>query len=167
MTFDPLVFLSQMVTFGVLVFIMWRFAWGPIAKHVSDRQAEIRKSIESAEQTRQAVAKLEEQYRARLEEIQQKSAELVTLAKVEAARTREDLLKAAQKEADDVRTRGMEQLALERRQLATEIRAEIVKLSIAVTEKAIGEKIDAAIHRRRFEELLASIESQRAEGKNA
>ena len=161
---NPAILLSQTVTFLVALAIVWGFAWKPLVNIVVERRDMIRKGVENAEETRQAVLRLEEEYKLRLDEIKLKSSELLSMAKIEGARAREDIIKLAQKEADDVRAKALEQLGNDRLRLVEDVRAEVVKLAVAVAEKAVGEAIDTRIQQSRFEQILAEIEVQAKKG---
>jgi len=126
---------------------------------VADRQKKISSDRENAEQTRLAITKLEEEYKQRLQQIEQKSGELLALAKVEGEKVREQIVKKTQDEVAEMRKRGQEQLENERQQLMRELRAEIVGFSMAVTQKVLDEQSFASVQKKKFENMLAELEA--------
>lgn len=159
------ILLSQAATFLVALFIVWKFAWKGLIKMMNDRQESIRKSLEQAETTRQVVAKLEDEYREKIKEVETKAEELVALAKLEAIRAKDEIIKAAQDEAIQLRERSKQQLEQERQVLVRELRTQIVNLSMSLTEKVLHQSPLQAIEKTRFEDLLGELtekEPQRA-----
>ncbi len=161
---NPAILLSQVVTFLIALAIVWGFAWKPIMSILTERRDMIRKSVENAEETRQAVLRLEDEYKLRLDEIKQKSGELMAIAKIEGAQAREDILRLAQKESDELRAKALEQLDNDRLRLVEDVRADVIKLAVAVAEKAVGEAISEKVQQTRFEQILAEIEVQAKKG---
>ncbi len=161
---NPAVFLSQVVTFLIALAVVWGFAWKPLLKMITDRRDLIRKSVEDAEQARLAVARIEEDNKARLEEIRKKSDLLLAEAKIDAAKVREKLVSIAQQESDEIRAKANEQLENDRTRLVEEVRADVVKLAVAIAAKAVGEAVDAKIQQSRFENILAEVETQAKKG---
>ena len=52
-----------LITFGIALFVLWRFAFGPIQKLIDERRAHISESIETADETRAEAARLLAEYR--------------------------------------------------------------------------------------------------------
>jgi F-type H+-transporting ATPase subunit b len=156
---------AQVLTFVVALFIVWRLGWKPLVKIMAERQDAIAKSVKASDEAKAAAARLEEDYTARLEQIEQKSAELASLARLEASRAREDMLRRAQTEIEQMHRKADEQLALERTKLISELKGEMVNLSVAVAEKVLRESTGIEEHRKRFEEILLQLESESLKGK--
>ena len=149
--------LVQVITFIILITLLWKLAWKPLMKFMKERQDSIKKSIDEAEKTRQAVAKLEEEYQARFRQIADKSQELINMAKAEGARAKEEIIKQAQTEAQSLRRKSQEQLGIERNAIIQELRKEIASLSLVMAEKIIRQNFDANTQERYLEEILGEI----------
>jgi F-type H+-transporting ATPase subunit b len=148
---------SQVFTFLIALFIVWKFGWKSMAKFIRERQEKVRKTIDDAENTRRSIAKLEAEYRSRLEGVERKAAEMLAAARGEAARAKEEIVHDAQEEASALRKKGQEQLEQERQRLMAEMRAEIVGLSVAIAEKALAGPLPADMQIWKFEELLEEM----------
>lgn len=153
------ILVSQVGTFLVALFIIWKFAWKQLVKMINDRNDSIKKNMEYSEQTRQAAAKLEEEYQLKLQQIKEKSTELINLAKAEANKVRENIIKKSQDEAQDIITRTKEQLEYERQRLIQELRPYVVDYAMRIAEKTLKEFAKDALQKKRFEEILTALES--------
>jgi F-type H+-transporting ATPase subunit b len=155
--------LSQTITFLIALAVVWKFGWKPVLQIVHDRQEKVRKTMEDAENTRLAIQGLETEYRAKLEQVEQKSSELIALARQDAGRVKEELMAAAQAEAMELQKKAHEQVEHERRQIMSEMRAEIVSLSLAVAEKMLSKPIPGDVHDRKFQEMLDEVSKSRVQ----
>jgi F-type H+-transporting ATPase subunit b len=152
-------FVSQLLTFIIAAAIVWKVGWKAIVGIVAERQKSIKSAIENAEQTRQAVAKLEDEYRLKLTDVQKQAADLLAMTRIEAQRMREEILKKAETEATDLRRRMEEQMGFEKQRLVSELRQEMVGLATAVASKVLGQIIDEQAHARRFADTLKELET--------
>jgi F-type H+-transporting ATPase subunit b len=155
------ILLSQALTFLIAVAVVWRFGWKPLVQFIRDRQDKVKKTLDDAEATRHAIAGLDAEYRAKLDGIERKSTELIALARQEAGRARDEIVRTAQDEAVVLRKKAQEQLEQERRRLVAEMRAEIVGLSMAIAEKALSGPLPENVQERRFQELLDEMKGAR------
>jgi len=151
------IMLSQVITFIVALVIVWKVSWKPLMKLIRDRQEKVRKTLDDAENSRQAIARLETEYRAKLEQIERKSAELISIARQDAGRTKDEIVRAAQAEALELRKKAHEQLEQDRRQLMTDMRSEIIGLSMAIAEKALHGPMPELVQDRKFQDILKGL----------
>jgi F-type H+-transporting ATPase subunit b len=149
--------LSQWITFLIMLAIVWKFGWKPMVKFMNDRSEKVRKTLDEAENAKQSIAKLEADYRAKIEQMEQKSAELVAQARSEAARAKEEIVKAAHQEAAEQQKKSRDQLEADRRRVMGEMRAEVVALAMAVVEKALHEPVAGGVHDRKYQEILDEL----------
>jgi F-type H+-transporting ATPase subunit b len=155
--FHGWILLSQTITFLIMLAIVWKFGWKPMIKFMNDRSEKVRKTLDEAETARRSIAKLDADYRTKIEQMEQKSAELVAQARQEAARAKEEIVKAAHQEAAEQQKKSRDQLEADRRKVLGEMRAEIVALSMAVVEKALHEPIAGGVHDRKYQEILEEL----------
>jgi F-type H+-transporting ATPase subunit b len=152
---------SQAITFLIALAVVWKFAWKPLVQFIRDRQDRVKKTLDDAENAKAAIAKLEAEYREKLQGIERKSAELFAAARNEAGRAKDEIMRAAQEETMALRKKAQEQLEQERRRVMAEMRSEIVGLSMAIAEKALAGPLPEKVQERKFQELLDEIKGAR------
>jgi F-type H+-transporting ATPase subunit b len=155
--------LSQVITFLIALAVVWKFGWKPVIQIIHDRQEKVRKTLEDAENTRLSIQKLEAEYHAKLEQVEQKSSELIALARQDAGRVKEELLAAAQAEAMELQKKAHEQVEHERRRIMGEMRSEVVSLSMAIAEKMLAQPLSGEVQERKFNEMLDEVSKSRAQ----
>lgn len=148
-----------MVAFIVFVFLLWRFALGPIVSVLDKRQARISESLEAAERMQ-----------AELKETQAKNEEVMAQARREAqdvlatARQNADQIESRAREkaeasADEFLNRAQETLRQETAQARQSLRQEVADLAVTAAGKIIRKEIDPADQRELIESTLAESET--------
>lgn len=144
----------QMVAFIVFVFLLWRFALGPIVSVLDKRQARISESLEAAERMQ-----------VELKETQAKNEEIMAQARREAqdvlatARQNADQIESRAREkaeasADEFLNRAQETLRQETAQARQALRQEVADLAVMAAGKIIRKEINPADQRALIESTL-------------
>ncbi|HEX9988666.1 MAG TPA: F0F1 ATP synthase subunit B [Chloroflexia bacterium] len=146
--------LWQCAAFGLLVFLLSRFAYGPVVKMLDERANRIRESMEQAEQIKeenkaaaqraqQTIAEAQAQTRDMLAQAQQMSQRTIAAAQAEAREQREKILTdaRAQIEADTQRAKE-------------ELQREVARLAIFAAGRVVGKSLDTPDHYRLVDEAL-------------
>ncbi len=134
------------ITFIIVLFILRRFAWGPLLSAVEGREKSITNAIESAKRERAEAEKLLGEQKTAIAQARQEAADAVRKTQADMEKFREELMGKARKEADSLKADAQRAIAEERAKAVAELKAESAKLSIAIAEKLLGEKLDDAKH---------------------
>jgi len=157
---NAIAFLSQLISFGIVFVILWRWGFPVIIKMLDKRQEVIREGIENAERARrdlaEATARAEQLLAEARRQGQESIAQAAKAAEREAGRIEEEAL---------ARTAQIEQQQIERiRQEAARARAEIsrlvVNLSISAASKIISKSVDSNDNRRLVEEFVSASQTE-------
>jgi F-type H+-transporting ATPase subunit b len=148
------------ITFILVAFILRRFAWGPLLSAVEGREKSITNAIESAKRERAEAEKLLGEQKTAIASARQEAAEAVRKTQAEMEKFREELMTKARKEADAMKADAQRAINEERVKAVTELKAEAVKLSIAIAEKLLSEKLDDAKHQALAQQFVADLTKQ-------
>lgn len=147
-------FAVQAIAFLIFVFLLWKFAVGPIVKVLDQRQDKISESLMAAERMQQE-----------LRESAAKNEEVMAQARREA----QDLLNSARQNADQIVARANEQAAAsadeflnraqetlrqETAQARQELRQEVADLAVNAAGKILRKEIKADDQRQLIEQTL-------------
>jgi len=157
---NPFAFLSQLVSFGIVFLVLWKWGFPVIIKTLEKRQAVIREGIENAEKARHDLADATTRAEQVMQEARVLAQETIALA-----------TKAAEREANRIqeeaytRTAQIEQQQVARiQQEAARARAElsrlVVNLSISAAGKVISKSVDSSDNRRLVEEFVHASETR-------
>jgi F-type H+-transporting ATPase subunit b len=154
----PGLMIWTIVCFLIALFVLKRYAFGPIQGAIDARRERIRSAVDEADRAREEARSLLEEHR-----------KLVGRAKHEA----EEILAEGRKVADSMRDRVREETEADRqrrleetkRQIEAEtqralelIRAEVAELTVIATQKVTGKVLDQADHRRLIEDAVRELD---------
>jgi F-type H+-transporting ATPase subunit b len=121
--------LAQMLSFGIVVFILWKFAFKPVLATIGERQQRIDSGLRYADEMK---AKLEALVQGR-----QIVADAQKAAKEFADRQQKE---AAEKSAG-ILAKAQEAIELEKRKMLAEARGEIARLVVATAERVLAQQL--------------------------
>jgi F-type H+-transporting ATPase subunit b len=146
-----------LITFGLMMFILAKYAWPAIKTGLEKREQNIKGALEEARKDR-------EEARAELEKARKQLAEaaLEVRAIVEEARRDAEVLKADEREkgvkdAQAAKQAAERQIATDRAGLLKEVYEQAVKLAALMSEKALHRAVSEADHRRLLDESIAEL----------
>jgi F-type H+-transporting ATPase subunit b len=149
--------LVQMVNFLILIVLLQRFLYKPLTQFLATRADGIKRSLEEAKAAREAAAKAQQEYEARIAATRREAAALRESAVREVEEERQRLLKVSRDEAARLLTEAKAQIEQEVKRAKAELRAEVVGLSLGVAERLIGRSLTTEDDRRLAEQVVQEI----------
>jgi F-type H+-transporting ATPase subunit b len=157
---DPLLLLWQALAFGLLVFLLYRFAYKPVLNMLDQRTERIRESIAQAEQIKQELASAQRRGEEEMQRARRESQEMIQNARAASDRT----IAAAQEEAQRQREKMLEearaQIVNETDRAKSELRREVGRLTVLAATRIIGQELQTnpALHERLVDEALDQVD---------
>ncbi len=148
------------ITFIVVAVLLRKFAWGPLLSSVEGREKSIVDAIESAKRERAEAEKLLGEQKTAIAQARQEAADAVRKTQADMEKFRDELMNKARKEADALKADAQRAIVEERTKAIVEIKAEAVKLSIAIAEKLLNEKLDDTKHQQLAQQFVADLGKQ-------
>jgi len=149
-------FLSQLFSFGVIFFVLWRWGFPVIIKTLNQRQAVIQEGIENAERARrdlaEATARAEQVLLEARRQGQETIANATKAAEAEAIRIQE----VARANAEEIGKQEVARIQQEAARARAELNRLVVNLSIEAASKVIRKSVDSKDNRRLVEEFVSS-----------
>ena len=146
----------QFVNFGVLLFILWRFALPPVRRMLDERRRRIQESLEAADRMKVQAAETERMLEEQRAEGRRQAQEIIGQAQEIARRIEADAREQAQRETEALLARARTEIQLERDAAIGELRREFADVTVRAAEKVINQSLDRQAHRRLIEDVLAS-----------
>lgn len=145
----------QLIAFILFIWLLWRYALGPIVRVLDQRQERIRESMEAAQRMQQELAATAARNEEVLAEARREAQQIVANAReagdASIARARE----AANAQAEEYLTRAESSLRQETAQARQQLRQEIADLAVTAAGKIVRKELDPAAQSRLIEETLA------------
>ncbi len=160
----PGLMIWTLISFGITLVVLKRYAFGPIQRVIDERRERIRRAIEEADNARDEARKLLEEHRALIGSARRDAEEILAesrrVAEAQRARVREETEADRQRRLDETRR----QIEAETRRAIDQIRAEVADLTLIATEKVVGKTLDQADQRRLIEEAIGDLDFSLLEG---
>jgi F-type H+-transporting ATPase subunit b len=134
---DPGLLLWTIITFLVLLLILWKAAWKPIVEALDARAEKIRSDIENADKARQEGERLLAEHKALVANSKEEAAKIITQGREEAERLKDSIVERANSEARELSERVRKEVEQAKINALNEIKTEIVVLSTEIASKII------------------------------
>lgn len=118
-------FLGQLVGFGVIVFVIWKFAVPPIRKLMAEQKQAVRTQLEESAKATHRLAAADAYRTEKVEEGRVEAKHIVDEAVSDSGRIAEQLRIQGGVEAERIKTYGHQQVYLLRAQMIRELRGEL------------------------------------------
>ena len=148
-----------LIIFGVVFFVLKRYAWPVLLAQVEAREKALEDAIEGAKRDREAAAALLAEQQKQLDAAKGEAQKFMSDARAASEKVRADMIEQTKKEQAELLDRARRDIEQEREKAIAQLRREAVELAILGASKAIEENIDSDKNRKIVESYLSSIGS--------
>jgi len=146
-----------LIVFVSLLFVLGKYAWGPIVDAVDSREKGIQAAIDGAAELNAEAAKLLEEHREQMADARRQASEILAEAKVASERVRKELEEKARTEAQGIVERALAEIERERDGALETLRRESVDLALAAASRLMQESFDQETDRQLVERYLNEL----------
>jgi F-type H+-transporting ATPase subunit b len=143
--------------FGMVFFILKKFAWKPILNSLRSREKTIEEALQSADRVKHEMAKLKSDNEKILADARNERDLLMREARVLKDKIIGDAQEQAQIEAKKIIESAKQSIENEKKSAINEIKTQIALLSVVIAEKILKEKLDASKQTELIDNLLKDI----------
>ena len=145
------------VVFGLALFILWKYAWGPITEALNERETRIEDSMQAAEKALEEARKIQADNERARREAEQEGQCILREAREEAERLRNEEIQETRERIATLRDQAQEDIAREKQSALDDLRAEVADLAIEAAERILGEALDQSRHRKLVENMIEEL----------
>ncbi len=160
---DPGLFVWTLLVFLLVLWVLGKFAWGPILGALDAREQGIRKSIDDAAAMRAEAQLLLEEHRKQVADARRQSQEIVAEGRAAAERVGREIQDRAREEANRIVERARAEIERERDAALGKIREEAVELALAAASRLLRERLDEDRDRVLVQQFLSELDRPAAE----
>jgi len=154
--------LTTALGFIFFVWILGKFAWGPILDLLDERRGKIEGDYTAAERNLADAEQLKLEFEAKLMDIKAIEREKVQ----EAVKRGEDIAAGlenkARDHAEETRRKAEQDIELDTQKAQMQLRDSVVAMAIGAAEKVVGERLDDDLHRKLITEYIDSLKPEGA-----
>jgi F-type H+-transporting ATPase subunit b len=139
--------LTHMVGFLIALWILKRFAWGPLLALMEERRNKIASEFEEIDRQKAEVAKVTAEYEAKMKEVENERRAKIVEAVKEGKQVAAEIKSRAQDEARVFQEKAKVDLQRDVDQAKIQLRDEMIAMTMSAAEKVVREKMDDSKHR--------------------
>ena len=147
----------QLISFSIVFFVLWKFAYKPIFTMLQSRREKIAESLANAEKIKSDVAKTEIERQKILADAGDKANKLIDDARQAAARVRETETQKAISAAEQIVAKAREAAAQDHDRMLGELKREVGRLVVQTTATVTGKILTPEDQRRLAEETKKQL----------
>jgi F-type H+-transporting ATPase subunit b len=135
-------FVWQSLIFIGLLFLLRKYAWGPILNAVNEREISIKDALASAEAARSEMENLQSDNQRILKEARAEKEALLKEARATRAELINSAKEEAQAEAEKILSQAQEAIQNEKRAALTELKEQVGSLAMGIAEKVLQKELE-------------------------
>lgn len=152
--------LTQILGFLVLVWILGRYAWGPVVAQLEARRSRIAAEFDEAARRQRAADALRAKYEQDLRDIESQARQLKLEAVTQGQRVAAEIKAQAQADAAARMTRADEEIVHDQERAREMLKRQVAALSIRTAEKILRAKLDEPGQRALVERFIDEVDGR-------
>lgn len=150
-------FIAQLVNFGIILLVLWKWVFTPVAKKLTERTQRVEQAMRDASDTEKAKNDFSQWKETEMARIRSQATAIVTAAQNEASKAKQQILEETKKEQESTIIQARARIEEEKNASIREVKAQMADLVTLATEKIIKEKLDSNKDKHLIQEALKSI----------
>jgi len=143
--------------FILLVYLVSKFAWGPIVNMMQKREEYVANEIEVAEKSRKEAEEASKEAIERLRQTKQEAQQIIEDAKNAGIKQEQEIIEAAKKEAERIKIAAKEEIQNERDKALQALQDKVASLSVLIASKVIEKEISAQDQDKLIDEYIKEV----------
>ncbi len=148
---------GQFLTFGVLIWFVWKYLWDPMLNMLEARKTRISEGLAAAEAGQQAREVAEAEMKEKLDEAKEQAKEIIAGAQRRADEIVEAAQENARAEGSRLLTAAQAEIDQHVHQAREQLRGEVVAIAMSGAEQVLGREIDAKTHNDALAKLASGL----------
>jgi F-type H+-transporting ATPase subunit b len=155
--------IAQIVNFIIILFVLSRFVFPPVARMLEQRRLRIQESLAEAERVRRDAAAERSTFEQQLAEERRRIADELGRQAEQGQKVREEIIAAAEREREQILSNARREAEGLREQAVADSRRQVVELAILAAQRVVGGSMDEARQRQLVNDFLnRELELRRA-----
>ena len=145
------------LSFTVLLFLMWKFAFPAIKKGMNARTERIRGDLDAAENAKTEATTVLDGYKAQLADAKSEAGRIIEEARQAADVLKKDAESRLQTELADTRARASADIEAAKAQATADLRGELATLAVGAASAVVNKNLDPAAQTQLIEDYITSV----------
>lgn len=139
---NPGLIIWTIVVFLIFLFLLKKFAWGPLIKALNNREETIKNSLDNAEKTNRETAEMFEKNKKIVSEANVQASKILNDARELSAKIKDEIVSKANEEANRNIQKAREQIQSMKDTALESMKDDITDIAFKAAEKIIAKNLD-------------------------
>lgn len=139
---NPGLIFWTVITFVILLFLLKKLAWKPILKALSEREAQIKDSLEKAEQAKIEFEKLTEENKVRMAKAEEEAQKIIAQGREYAEKIKAQVIEESKAEAKKLIDDAAASIERKQQEAFNNLKEQIAEIAVNSAERIIRENLD-------------------------
>lgn len=153
-------FIFTVIIFGGFIFLLGKYAWGPILKVLKEREDNIHNALVEAKREREEADALLKKYQIQIEKAREEATAIVEEGKRDAEDVRRRIHDEAQVEAKQMAERAKREIQLATDAAVKELYDKTAEVAVTVASAIVERELSVTDHEQLVNDALKRIEDQ-------
>lgn len=154
---DLRILLAQFFNFGLLVFVLWRFAYKPIFKILEERREKIEKGLEDANKAQIRLADSENESKEIIANSRREASRFIEEAQKKAELKYQEIVASAESDISKKTEAEFKKIEAKREAIVSEVKKEVASLVALSLEKFLQENISGEKDQKLIEKIVKDL----------
>jgi F-type H+-transporting ATPase subunit b len=154
---EPGLMIWTVISFVILLILLWRVAYKPITGALKKREETIRNTLEEAKKNRESAEALVEKYEAQIAQARDEAQKILAEGKMLGENVRKEIIQKAHEEANQIVKRAQEEIGFQKEKALMELKERIADLTIMAASKVVAKTLDKKDHEQLLEEYVSKV----------
>ena len=150
-------FIAQLINFGVILLVLWKWVFTPVAKKLTERTEKIEKALRDADDTTREKQEFTVWKNQEIAKPRQEASVIITQAQNDSGKVKDEMLLSAKQEQEKVIQQAKKEIDAEKQKALLEVKSEIADMVVLAAEKILRHKLDDKKDQELIKESLKSI----------
>jgi F-type H+-transporting ATPase subunit b len=147
----------SIVSFGILLFLLNRYAFGPLFGIMEKRSDHIQDQLKTAEKNRQESEGLLQEQRQAIQDARKEAYDIIEQSKKTSARQADDMIVQARAESARIKEDALKEIENEKNKAITALRSQVSAMSVLIASKIIEKQIDENAQKQLIDQYLEEV----------
>jgi F-type H+-transporting ATPase subunit b len=156
-SFEPGLVIWIAIAFLTFLWLLKRFAWGPLLNALDERERNIQESLDSAEKAMERAEKISQKNDEAIREAEITAQRIRKQAKEEAEQIRADIVEKARADAEQVKEQALSSIEQEKKKAMLELRDLVSELSIKAVKTILNAELDEKKNKKLVDDFIKDL----------
>ncbi|MEZ4180444.1 MAG: F0F1 ATP synthase subunit B [Candidatus Doudnabacteria bacterium] len=147
-------FVAQLINFSIVLFVLWKWVFGPVTKGLSDRTSKIESSLKEAEQINEDRQNFDSWKENEVSQVRKEASAIILQAKQDAEQLKNHSLETTKQEQDKLREQAIAQIEQEKNKAIVEVQSHLADLVTQASEKIIQTNLDPKTSSKQIQDAI-------------